>query len=164
MASAMDEDFIWKWWLERTVHHYRARGWDAQTAADLASEAVIRLWQAQQRGIRLTSAYWRATVQSVERDYGRYLQRQTRIYQQMGTQSAPELPTDPEKQALQHLWYEHCLNSLSSREQQVVRAHLEGQYTFEEIAQQLDSRADRVRKTYQRAIAKLRQNTQEESA
>ncbi|MCL6474273.1 MAG: hypothetical protein K6U75_04355 [Firmicutes bacterium] len=41
-------------------------------------------------------------------------------------------------------------------EAQIVRMHLEEQYTFEEISQRMDCHTDSVRKVYQRAIARLR--------
>lgn len=150
MFGSQEEGIYWR---RRTVAVYRACGLDADTAEDLAGEVVLRLLQAREGGAVLSVPYWTATVRSVRDDYLRHLRVASRASNELGEQVST---VDPESSAIRHLWYEECLACLTPEEQHIVRAHLEEQYTFEEIAQQMGCRADRVRKSYQRAIAKLR--------
>ena len=44
-------------WLARTVGGFRDDGFDADVAADLAGEVVLRLLQAEQAGRHITAPY-----------------------------------------------------------------------------------------------------------
>lgn len=156
MSGSQEDGMRWQKWRRRTTVAYRAHGLDADTAEDLAGEVVLRLLQAESQGAVLSLSYWRATVRSVHEDHLRHLRVVSRGSDLLMKQASVELRVDAERDALRRLWYEECLACLTPEEQHIVRAYLEEQYTFEEIASQMGCRADRVRKSYQRAIAKLR--------
>ena len=143
-------------WLARTVGGFRDDGFDADVAADLAGEVVLRLLQAEQAGRHITAPYWRCVMRSVKNDYLRRLSATRATTERIVARINAEPAEDPEQRAVLHLWYEECLASLGADEERIVRMHLEEQYTFEEISQRMDCHTDRVRKVYQRAIARLR--------
>jgi DNA-directed RNA polymerase specialized sigma24 family protein len=122
-------------WLARTVGGFRDDGFDADVAADLAGEVVLRLLQAEQAGRHITAPYWRCVMRSVKNDYLRRLSVTRATNERIIARINAEPAEDPEQRAVLHLWYEECLASLGADEAQIVRMHLEEQYTFEVISQ-----------------------------
>lgn len=138
---------------DATKRFFLAHGCSFDDTEDLTQEVEIRLWQARSRGAEVNYRYWLRTCRSVLNDYLRRLCQQREIFvplEEAMDSHAPSVEEGP------RLCLDECLQLLSSEQQEVVWLHVVQGFTFVEIGEALGKDSSVVKKTYQRAIRRLR--------
>lgn len=138
---------------DATKRFFLAHGCSFDDTEDLTQEVEIRLWQARSRGAEVNYRYWLRTCRSVLNDYLRRLCQQREIF--VPLEEAMDSPA-PSAEEGPRLCLDECLQLLSSEQQEVVWLHVVQGFTFVEIGEALGKDSSVVKKTYQRAIRRLR--------
>jgi RNA polymerase sigma-70 factor (ECF subfamily) len=156
----------WSTWLDRhgAALVLFARQWapNRADAEDIVQEAFIRFWRSRER-VTEPISYLYASVKHCALDWHRGRNRQMKRETLVARPEAEALFAGPAEQEERRAAIEAKLSELPEAQREVLVLMIWGGLSFQQIAKTLQISANTAASRYRYALAKLREQLQEES-